>query len=85
MNSVFPLPGEPPKAIEPHLPDCQLSRWQLAPKMWPSHTTKLLNLIVVTALWLDFPGEASYQPHVDLPAIEIQRETIVVYGEQTDR
>ena len=29
---VFPLLGELPKAIEPHLPVCQLYRWQLGPK-----------------------------------------------------
>ena len=31
--SVFPLLGELPKAIEPHLPVCQLYRWQLGPNM----------------------------------------------------
>ena len=30
---VFPLLGELPKAIEPHLPVCQLYRWQLGPNM----------------------------------------------------
>ena len=28
---VFPLLGELPKTIEPHLPFCQLYRWQLVP------------------------------------------------------
>ena len=30
---VFLLLGELPKAIEPHLPVCQLYRWQLGPNM----------------------------------------------------
>ena len=30
---VFPLLGELPKAIEPHLAVCQLCRWQLGPNM----------------------------------------------------
>ena len=30
---VFPLLGELPKAIEPHLPVFQLYRWQLGPNM----------------------------------------------------
>ena len=47
---VFPLLGELPKAIEPHLPVCQLYRWQLGPSMWTSPTTKSLDPIVVTAL-----------------------------------
>ena len=37
---VFPSLGELPKAIEPHLPVCQLYRWQLGPKMWSSPMTK---------------------------------------------
>ena len=36
----FPLLGELPKAIESHLPVCQLCRWQLGPNMWSSPTTK---------------------------------------------
>ena len=55
---VFPLLGELPKAIEPHLPVCQLYRWQLGPNMWSSPTTKSLDLIVVTALRVDFPWES---------------------------
>ena len=55
---VFPLLGEPPKAIEPHLPVCQLYRWQLGPNMWSSPTTKSLDPIVVTALRVGFPGES---------------------------
>ena len=55
---VFPLLGELPKDIEPHLPVCQLYRWQLGPNMWSSPTTKSLDPIVVTALWVGFPGES---------------------------
>ena len=54
----FPLLGELPKAIEPHLPICQLYRWQLGPNMWSSPTTKSLDPIVVTALRVGFPGES---------------------------
>ena len=53
---VFPLLGELPKAIEPHLSIYQLYRWQLGPSMWSSPTTKLLDPIVVTALQVGFPG-----------------------------
>ena len=55
---VFPLLGELPKAIEPHLPVCQLYRWQLGPSIWTSPTTKSLDPIVVTALRVGFPGES---------------------------
>ena len=55
---VFPLLGELPKAIDPHLPVCQLYRWQLGPNMWSSPTTKSLDSIVVTALRVGFPGES---------------------------
>ena len=55
---VFPLLGELPKAIEPHLPVLQLYRWQLGPNMWSSPTTKSLDPIVVTALWEGFPWES---------------------------
>ena len=55
---VFPLLGELPKAIEPHLPVCQLYRWQLGPSMWTSPTTKSLDPIVATALRVGFPGES---------------------------
>ena len=51
---VFPLLGELPKAIEPHLPVCQLYRWQLGPTKWSSPTTKSLDPIVVTILWVGF-------------------------------
>ena len=54
---VSPLLGELPKAIEPHLPVCQLCRWQLGPNMWSSPTTKSLDPIVVAALRVVFPGE----------------------------
>ena len=66
---VFPLLGELPKAIEPHLPVCQLYRWQLGPSMWTSPTTQSLDPIVVTTLRVGFPGKATDPPHVDLPAI----------------
>ena len=55
---AFPLLGELPKAIEPHLPVCQLYRWQLGPNMWSAPTTKSLDIIVVTALRVGFPGES---------------------------
>ena len=55
---VFPLLGELPKAIEPHLPVCQLYRWQHDPNMWSSPTTKSLDPIVVAALRVGFPGES---------------------------
>ena len=55
---VFPLLSELPKAIEPHLPVCQLYRWQLGPSMWSSPTTKSLDPIVVTALRVGFQGES---------------------------
>ena len=58
---VFPLLGELLKAIEPHLPVCQLYRWQLGPNMWSSPTTKSLDPIVATALKVGFPGE-SHRP-----------------------
>ena len=56
--SVFPLLGKLPKAIESHLPVCQLYRWQLSPNMWSSPMTKSLDPIVVTALRVGFPGES---------------------------
>ena len=55
---VFSLLGELPRAIEPHLPVCQLYCWQLGPNMWSSPTTKSLDPIVVTALRVGFPGES---------------------------
>ena len=58
---VFPPLGELLKAIEPHLPICQLYRWQLDPNMWSSPTTKSLDPIVVTALLVGFQGE-SHEP-----------------------
>ena len=51
---VFPLLGELPKAIEPHL---RAGNWQLGPNMYSSPTTKSLDPIVVTALRAGFPGE----------------------------
>ena len=55
---VFSLLGELPKAIEPHLPVCQLYRRQLGPSMWTSPTTMSLDPIIVTALRVGFPGES---------------------------
>ena len=55
---VFPLLGELPMAIEPHLPVYQLYRWQLCHNMWSSPTTKSLDPIVVTVLRVSFPGES---------------------------
>ena len=54
---VFPLLGELLKAINPHLPICQLYSWQLGPNMWSSPTTKSLNPIVVAAIRVGFLGE----------------------------
>ena len=71
---VFPLLGELPKAIEPHMPVCQLYRWQLVHTMWSSHTTKSLNLIVVIALRVDIPreilGSATYGYALNCPVPE---------------
>ena len=67
--TVFHLLCEMPKVIEPHLPVCLLCRWQLCSNMWSSPTTKLLGPIVVTVLWVGFPGKASDPPHVEFPAI----------------
>ena len=55
---VFPLLGELPKAIEPHLPVCQLYRWQLGLNIFSSTTTKSLDPIVATALRVGFPSES---------------------------
>ena len=55
---VFPLLGELTKAVESHLPVCQLYRWQLGPSMWTLPTTKSLDPIVVTALRVGFTGES---------------------------
>ena len=51
---VFLLLGDLPKAIEPHLPVCQLSCWWLHPTKWSSPMTMLLDPIVVTAPVLGF-------------------------------
>ena len=55
---VFPLLGELLKAIESHLPACQIYRRQLGPNIWSSPTTKSLDPIVFTALRVGFPGES---------------------------
>ena len=55
---VFPLLGELPKAIEPHLPACQLNLWQLGLNMWSSPTNNSLDPITVTVLRVGFPGES---------------------------
>ena len=54
---VFPLQGELPKAIEPHLPICQLYRWQLGTTMLSLTTTKSLDSIVVTAIRVGSQGK----------------------------
>ena len=56
--TAFPILDELLKAIEPHLPVCQLYRWQLGPNMWSPPTTKSLDPIVVTAIRVGFPGES---------------------------
>ena len=66
---VFPLLGELPKAIEPHLPACQLYRGQLGPTKWSSHTTKSIDPIVATALQVSSKWKASDPRQVNLPAI----------------
>ena len=58
---VFLLLCELPNAIEPHMPVCQLYRWQLGPNMWSLPTIKSLDPIIVTALRVGFPGE-SHRP-----------------------
>ena len=40
LKSVFSLLGELPKAIETHLPACQLHICQLSPSKWSSPLTK---------------------------------------------
>ena len=45
-------------AIEPHLPVCQLYRWQLGPKMWSWPMTMSLDPIVVIALRVGLPVES---------------------------
>ena len=69
QNLSFHLLGEPPKAIvppnaiespkaiEPHLPVCQLCRFQLGPIKWSLPTIKSLDRIVVIDLLLVFQGE----------------------------
>ena len=49
------LLSELPMAIEPHLPVCQLFRWQLYSNTWSSPTTKSFDSMVVTAVRVDFP------------------------------
>ena len=46
-----------PKAIELHLPVCQLYCWQLCPNKWSSSMARFLHPIIVTAIWVGFPGE----------------------------
>ena len=55
LESVLPLLGELLKAIEAHLPACQLCRWQLGPSKWSLRTTKSLGPIIVTALRMGLP------------------------------
>ena len=47
------LLGELPKSNEPQLPVCQSYHWQFGPTMWSSPTTKSLDPIIVTTLWVD--------------------------------
>ena len=53
----FPPLGELTKAIEPHLPICQICCWQLHPTMWSSLTIKSLDPIILTTPHVDIPGE----------------------------
>ena len=55
---VFPLLGEMPMATEPHLPVCQLYRWQLGPSKWSSPTANSLDIIVVNAIKVGIPWES---------------------------
>ena len=55
---AYPLLGELPKAIEPHLLICQLYRWQLGSNKRSLPTTKSSRTIVVTALLVDFSEES---------------------------
>ena len=55
---TFPLLGKLPMAIEPHLPVCQLYRWQLDPIKCSLPTTKSIDPIMFTALRLGFPMES---------------------------
>ena len=64
-----PLLFEQPMVMEPHLPVCQLHRWQLDPTKWSSPTTKSIIPIVVTALRLASQEKALNPPQVDLQAI----------------
>ena len=66
---VFPLLGEMPKAIQPHLHVCQLYRRQLGPNVWFSLMTKSLDPITVTTFVLTTQWKASDRPQVELPAI----------------
>ena len=47
---VFPLLGELPKAFEPHLPVCQLYRWQLGPNIYLYFVTIMSALIIPECL-----------------------------------
>ena len=53
---VFPLLDELPNSIEPHLPVCQIFRWNLSLTKWSSPMTKSIYPIVVTTLRVGFPG-----------------------------
>ena len=64
--SVFPLLGELPKPIEPHLPVCQLYRWQLGSK----HLVIAYDQVVIPhCSYRPSGGLLRGKPHVDLPAI----------------
>ena len=54
---VFTLLCISTKAVEPHLPACQLCRLQICSNTWSSTMTKSLDPIEVTAILVDFPWE----------------------------
>ena len=67
--SDFPVQGELPKAIEPHLPVYQSYLRQLGPIKWSSPATKNIDPILVTPLRVGLQRIVSELPEVDLPAI----------------
>ena len=68
-SELFPLLGDLPKVIEIQLPVCQLYRWQLDHYKSSIPTTKLLDSIVVTALWVGYPWKTVDPHQADLSAI----------------
>ena len=59
-----PLLSELPKAVEPHLPVCQLYHWQLGHNVWSSTTTGRKTPIVAAAHRVDFPGGKTCTCHL---------------------